>query len=244
MEDTTFNIYFMKTEIAYIYALIDPRDLQVRYIGKTVNPVMRKYQHISERLTFKHRKANWINELYKKELRPIFKILEICPLDKFEERESYYISFYKSNNLTNSDDSGHGNKNRKRDIIENAMYKSKKVYQYDLNGNFIKEYKSVREASRILNLNHANITRSCNGLWKHTNGFIFTYDKNKPIQSVEYPNALKKSVIEINSDGDIIGEWISIMECSRKTGIDNGNLSRVCNGKIKNIKKRIFKFKS
>lgn len=34
------------------------------------------------------------------------------------------------------------------------------------------------------------------------------------------------------------------MECSRQTGIDNGNISRVCSGKLKHIHNRIFILKN
>lgn len=33
------------------------------------------------------------------------------------------------------------------------------------------------------------------------------------------------------------------MDCSRDTGLDNGNISRVCGGKLPKIKERIFRFK-
>ena len=230
------------TDIAYIYALIDPRNNQVRYVGKTINPQTRKYQHVSERLKFKHYKARWILTLYELGLRPIFKILEICPLSNFEDRETYYISLYKSKSLTNSDDSGQGNKNRKRELIENANYRSRIVYQFDLDGNFITEYKSVREAARKLKLNHANISRVCNNISKHTNGFIFTYDRNKNISIITKPNAIKKSVVELNELGEIINQWKSLMDCSRDTGLDNGNISRVCSSILKHIKNRKFQF--
>ena len=36
------------TEIAYIYALLDPRDNEVRYIGKTTQPKNRLSGHIRE----------------------------------------------------------------------------------------------------------------------------------------------------------------------------------------------------
>jgi hypothetical protein len=230
------------TNIAYIYALIDPRTNQVRYVGKTINPQTRKYQHVSERLIFNHYKSRWILTLHKLGLRPIFKILEICPLSNFEDRETYYISLYKSKALTNSDDSGQGNKNRRRELIENANYKSRIVYQFDLDGNFITEYKSVREAARKLKLDHANISRVCNNIYKHTNGYIFTYDKNQNIYIINKPNAIKKSVVEINEIGEVINKWKSIMDCSRDTGLDSGNISRVCSSILKHIKKRKFKF--
>lgn len=232
----------MKTDIAYIYSLIDPISKKVRYIGKTVNPKYRLSGHITESLKTHNYRCNWIKSLLKKDMMPIFKILEICPLKNYEEREAYHISLYDFNQLTNSDERGQGNKNRRREIIENAKYKNKIVYQYDLGGNFIKEYKSVREASRQLSISHANITRCCNQIVKHASGFIFSYKKENP-DPIKKPNAVKLPVIEIDSSGNNLNEWKSIMDCSRDTGIDHGNLSRICNGKKKSIKGRYFIFK-
>lgn len=232
----------MKTDIAYIYSLTDPETKKVRYIGKTVNPKYRLREHLYESVKYQNYRCNWIRGLMKRGLTPIFNILEICPLQNFEEREAYHISLYDFNELTNSDEKGQGNKNRRREIVENAKYRNKKVYQYDLNGILIKEYKSTREAARHLSISHGNITRCCNGLWKHASGFIFSY-KQEIIEPLVNPNAIKKSVIEIDSNGNQIGEWTSLMDCSRDTKIDNGNLSKVCNGKNKSIKGRIFRFK-
>jgi hypothetical protein len=117
----------------------------------------------------------------------------------------------------------------------------RKVYQYDLNGNFIKEYRSVRFTATELGLNHSNISRCCNGIFKHTGGYIFKYEITNNIQ-LKNPNAVKKIVVEVDSNGLEIDRWVSIMECSRSIGIDNGNLSRVCNGKLTSIKGRYFKF--
>lgn len=233
----------MKTDIAYIYTLIDPETNKVRYVGKTINPKNRLRGHITESRRTNNYRCNWIRGLMKRGLTPIFNILEICPLQNFEEREAYHISLYDFNQLTNSDERGQGNKNRRREIVENAKYRNKKVYQYDLNGIFIKEYKSTREAARQISISHANITRCCNKIAKHASGFIFSY-KKEIINPLITPNAIKKSIIEIDSNGNQIGEWSSVMDCSRKTKIDSGNLSRVCNGKLRHIKGRIFKFKN
>lgn len=243
MERTMFNIYNMKTDIAYIYALIDPRDSVVRYIGKTINPKTRRYQHICKQdKRFDNFRTRWINSLLKIKLKPIFKILEVCPLDIFESREIYYISMYKSEKLTNADDTGQGNKNRPIEIIEKSNFPRKKVYQFDLNGNFIREWKSTREASRNLNISHANISRCCNGIFNHSRGFIFRYNRDCKIFPISYPNAAKKPVSEIDKDGIIISQWDCLMDCSRETGIDNGNLSRVCSGINKSVKGRYFIF--
>lgn len=234
----------MKTDIAYIYALVDPRDEMVRYIGKTICPSKRLSSHINESKKYKHHRAKWIRSLLKEDMKPIFKILKICPLSEFTIYESEFIKFYKSDKLTNSDESGSGNINRKREIIENAIDKiRKKVYQFDLDGNYIQEFKSTRDAARRMNTLHSHISRCCNGIIRHTGGFIYKYNRNPKIEKVLIPNAVKKPIIEVDSDGNIINEWGSLMDCSRDTKIDNGNISRVCKGQLKWTKGRFFRFK-
>jgi group I intron endonuclease len=53
--------------------------------------------------------------------------------------------------------------------------KIKPIIQLDLEGNFIKEWKSGKEASRVLNINQANINIICNGKGKTYKGFIWKF---------------------------------------------------------------------
>ena len=53
---------------------------------------------------------------------------------------------------------------------------NKKVYQYDLNNNFIREYKSVREATKLNNNLHG-VGGCCRGKIKTSGGFIWKYEK-------------------------------------------------------------------
>lgn len=232
------------TKLAYIYILIDPTDGKVRYVGKTFTPKNRLSGHITEckNIEVNHHRARWIRSLLKKGKKPLLEIVKICDEKDFEKYETYYIKKFKSRKLTNSDENGQGNKNRKKEILKRISKKlGKEVYQFNIEGIFIKKFDSVREAAKKLNLSHANISRCCNGLIKHTGGFIFKYEKVN-VESIENPNAIRKVVVEIDGNGDEICRWNSLMDCSRSTGIDNGNLSRVCNGKIAKIKGRNFKF--
>lgn len=52
---------------------------------------------------------------------------------------------------------------------------NKSVLQFDLNGNFIKEFPSINQASRELNLNQANITHCLKGKYQNSGGFIWRY---------------------------------------------------------------------
>lgn len=50
---------------------------------------------------------------------------------------------------------------------------SKKVYQYDLLGNFIKEWDCLSDAQRHLNIRVTHITACCNGRQKTAGGYIW-----------------------------------------------------------------------
>jgi len=233
----------MKTDIAYIYILRDPIDNEIRYVGKTINPKRRLAEHIAECKRYNHHRAKWIKKLILNRQKPILEIVKICPLSEFEKYETHYIKLYKSRKLTNSDSTGQGSSGRRKSIIKKSIKKiSRNVYQFDLVGNFMGEYISVRDASRRLHINHTLIVRCCNKEYKHTSGFIFSYTNE--INIVTNPNAVKKKIIEVDMNNNIIGEWCSLMDCSRSTSIDSGNLSKVCSGKLPKIKGRIFKFKS
>jgi group I intron endonuclease len=70
---------------------------------------------------------------------------------------------------------------KKRYQDENERYKHsvklrKKVGQYDKDDNLIKEFESLRQASRELNIDTGSISKCCRGIcYKYVNGFIFKY---------------------------------------------------------------------
>ena len=52
---------------------------------------------------------------------------------------------------------------------------SKKVNQYDLNGNFIKTWDSIMDVERKLKINNGNISSCCNGKKNNAGGFIWKH---------------------------------------------------------------------
>lgn len=85
----------------YIYKLTDPRNNEVRYIGKTTNIKRRYKQHLYDKR--KSHKSSWVQSLRNQKLKPIMEILEICG-DNWKGREIYWISQF--NNLTNLKEGG------------------------------------------------------------------------------------------------------------------------------------------
>lgn len=101
----------------YIYALLDPRENVVKYVGKTTNLAKRLYMHIFRSTTKMVRwreethKARWIRKLMSLGISPEIKILEYVALGgNWQERERYWISYYRETifGLTNASDGGDG----------------------------------------------------------------------------------------------------------------------------------------
>jgi len=98
----------MKT---FIYILIDPRDNQVRYVGKTKSKNRRYYQHMNEasKGTRTH-KNNWLLSLKNKGLKPEMVIIDECEDDSWIFLEKWYLEVFKAwgYNLTNLTQGGEG----------------------------------------------------------------------------------------------------------------------------------------
>lgn len=95
-----------------IYCLVDPRDWQVRYVGKTQQKLSYRLSgHLLDKC--KCHRVHWINELRSLGLRPI--IVPFLPLgveDDWSKSECFWISFFKADgfNLTNNTIGGDGTK--------------------------------------------------------------------------------------------------------------------------------------
>lgn len=101
----------MNTELRQwtIYALIDPRDNAVRYVGWTFNLQKRLLDHISKAKFQTTHKANWINLLVALNLSPIIAELEIGSGD-WAAAEQKWIAHFLANgaDLTNATMGGEG----------------------------------------------------------------------------------------------------------------------------------------
>jgi len=73
-----------------IYALIDPRDGAVRYVGKSKNPEKRRNAHCHRQCSAGLKR--WIDELNTFGLKPSFEVLELCGAKDWPERERFWIS--------------------------------------------------------------------------------------------------------------------------------------------------------
>ena len=78
--------------------------------------------------------------------------------------------------------SNYGNHNKKLSTSHKGKpnkYKSKKIIQYDLNMNFIKEFNSIKEAVKETKVSRSSIYRSCKKVTKKERKYIFRYKKGE-----------------------------------------------------------------
>lgn len=122
-------------------------------------------------------------------------IIEECDESLLNTRERYWQDFYNTSSvkglnckLTKTIDKSGSLSTKTKRAIQNALKGTtktckssmKRVNQYDLNGNFIDEYESARQASRKLKIDCASISKCCNNKgYKSAGGFIFKYKNNE-----------------------------------------------------------------
>jgi hypothetical protein len=160
-------------------------------------------------------------------------------------------------NIENKEQINHKDGNKSNNSIENlewitpsdncihrsnVLHKEylKKVYQYDLNMNLIKEYNSLTNASKETNILISLISSCCNEKQVQTNGFIFRFEKNKNKSII---NKHKKPIIQCDLHMTIITEFESITEASRKLNINNSCILECCKGRQKTSGGFIFRYK-
>lgn len=78
----------------FIYALVDPRDGCVRYVGKADDPRWRLNRHVVARHETS-RKAQWVCELWDSSLRPQLKVLEDVDALDWKTSERSWIALLK-----------------------------------------------------------------------------------------------------------------------------------------------------
>jgi len=74
-----------------IYALVDPIDKEIRYIGKSTLVQFRYYQHLNAAPGESNPLYKWMNQLIVKNLRPRLFVLEVCTEVDASDKEKEWI---------------------------------------------------------------------------------------------------------------------------------------------------------
>lgn len=211
----------MIEKIPIIYSLSDPETGEIRYVGKTQNELYKRLSgHWKDRR--KDYKTHWINSLRKRGLKPIMSVLEICTQDNWEEREKFWIKHLRElgHKLTNWLEGGNSlprGYKHSAETIEKIRESSKRqnkgkfqkgrkweskqaegnwktILQYDLDGNFIKEWKGIINVVKALNINGNTLSLCYRKITKRAGNFQWRpYSENYPKQIEKYIHPSTKS---------------------------------------------------
>lgn len=191
----------------YLYIIKDPISKEVVWVGETSKPQQRYDQHAWGTTYDSKEKKEWLIGLKAIGLKPLFEIVDTTKT----KREA----IIKENHLIVS----YLKKGCRLFNIKN----SKTIKQYTLSGVLINEFADGKMVKEITGF-RGHVGRPTSG------GFQFSYGdfnpdliaKNKAAKEV-----LCRPVVQINTTGKVISEFIGVREASRKTGIDHRSIQSV-----------------
>lgn len=163
------------------------------YIGSTKNMRMRLWKHRALLRHNKHHNQHLQNSWNKYgEDNFDYCILETCDESNQYEREQFYIDTYHPEyniaeivelpSYSEASRKKHS-ETRKQMFAEGKLTPTKttEIYMYNLNGDFIKKYSSLVEASRELNINRHLIGKNLSGENKRCHEYVFKYEYSPSI---------------------------------------------------------------
>lgn len=103
---------------------------------------------------------------------------------------------------------------------------SKPVYQRELDGKLVNEWKSIKEAARKTGYASQNISACCNGKIQQLHGYFWSFDKDYIGKKERRKDC--KSVYQYDLDGNLIKKWNSLADIEDELGYSSNNISHCC----------------
>lgn len=197
------------------------RRRNIKIISQYLKPNGYLFVHLNNDKLFKNAYAHRL--VVEAFIRPMEKGEEVNHLDKNK----------KNNTLSNLEIcTREENMRYSKDDIFAAN--AKKVYRYNLNGEYDKEYSSVLEASKDNNVNPSVIVYTCKGGQNMANKHYFRYIKR---EKIVIPDKTYKIVQFTNKDGEVI-EFNSPQKAADFLGVKYNTIICAC---VKNKKCKGYK---
>lgn len=199
-----------------IYKLLDPDTMEIRYIGKTIQPLWKRLSaHIvkAKRNRTSHVSC-WIYSLLQQEKKPIIQLIE--KTENWVEREQFYIKHYP--NLCNHSIGGESG------TLGYVMTTEQKIKI----SNSLKNKPRPLEVRNRISVSHKNKVLSEVTKEKIR---IANLGKKQSISSRSKKN--KNTVLQYDLNGNFIKEWFSLGQIQEKTGFLKANISSCCHKRLK-----------
>lgn len=115
----------------------------------------------------------------------------------------------------------------------------KKVFQYSLNGEFIKEWDCMSDACREYGVDNGSMTRVCQKKVSQAKGYIWRYKK----EEVQPVALRKKQIVQYDLNMNVIREWDSIVDAAKEHFTSTGRICACLKGHTASCKGYIWKYK-
>lgn len=195
------------------------------YIGQSVDVQSRWNTHKNDLNKNKHDNSylqrSW-NKYGKDNFE--FNILEKCDRSELDKKEKYYIGFFNSNddilgyNLTSGGETYIVNKKSSR--ARGEKY-SRRVLQFDLNGEFIKEHINAMRVAEELEKPDVGIYDCLNGNINHAYGYLWRFKEECEFIDGKYKIKLPEKcilqdvpVVQISKNGEYINRFNNCVDAS------------------------------
>lgn len=244
----------MQEKIYRIYVLsANDAPNEIRYVGVTVKKVSERFSqhkycamHPEKRGLPVHK---WMWSKYEKGIDILYKEIDSCSEDKWEELEQFYIKKYnEGGKLMNLDKGGKGiitkEKRSKSSIERSREGHFKPITLFDKDGNLVENCPSCVYVEEKYGIKRTAINNTLNKRSKTSKGFyiFYTSDVENPNFNIHDEIAKKndnaksmKQVHQFDLSGNLIETFTHQQEIVRKYGYDKGCIHRA----IKN--KKIYK---
>lgn len=213
------------------------------YIGESVDI----YRRISQ-----HKKIGKSKNGYKRDKdKPLYRALKKYGIDNFSfeiieeceqnirfDREMYWISYYgcttKRGKGYNQSDGGEGG---------SGFSQMREAYQYDLDGNFIAKYKSIKEATTAIGASSDNglVQNAIGKENKQAGGYQWRYEYFDKIPAYKIERHCYK-IACYDNNGKLEKVFNSSIEAAKELEVDRTAIIYACSDKGKFCKNKIFRY--
>lgn len=196
------------------------------YIGLTIRSVeerWKEHKYRSKNITSNSQTINKAIHKYGVE-NFSFEVLEDnIDNEVLKEKEQYYINLYNTYNNGYNETLG----GESGEYLQTGI----SVCQWDLEGNFIKQWRTAQSVEDELGWAHEDLLRCCRGERITSHGFLWTFSlEQKPIKR---KNKHIKPVQQLDNNLNVIKEFGSIKSAAELLNIPSTHISRACKRKIK-----------
>jgi group I intron endonuclease len=195
-----------------IYKVINTETNEI-YIGATKKSVdERKNDHIQKSNNGKGHKFHNAISTYGANSFQWIQIDTAASNDELASKEIKYISEYDAVENGYNSDKGGGFR--------------KTVYQYNLDGTPNNSFKDLTSAAIAVNATKKGISKACWNVNHTLKGYLWSYEYKEKF--IPQSDNRKKEVMQYSLNGNLLAQYISVAEASRKSGLSKTCIARCC----------------